>query len=325
MRRRTGFTLVELLVVITVIALLVALLLPAVQTAREAARRVTCVNHLKQISLAVLQYSEASGERLPPLWANHLDEHGERLRCQIADHGNSLGWRAVILPFLEEQGLFDRLNFKQAALHSTNLPVLQTILPVYQCPSTPGSPRTSTGSRSGIETAAYDYVTPRTSRLRPSAFDGVHAKWIDYSSNKEPADQLDERLRSRGLCPPQEHRNSARMKWITDGMSKTSMLSEQALRPLDDARGGYLRGAPLRMRSSGLSWANPTLQIGSWVSMNINNWEGRYSFHPNGVNNAMMDGSVRFLTDTAQPRRGRLGYWNIRVLDTRNAGDHFIE
>lgn len=220
--KHRAFTLVELLVVIAIIALLVALLLPTVQAARDAARQLHCKNNLKQIGLGVLQYTDANQDQLPPLWATHRDANGKWLRCNYRDSFNSFGWRSSILPFLEERSLFDRINFEKAAGQSENLPVLQAILPVYQCPSTPGSPRTTTRATNSVGTAAYDYTAPSHRGglgLRPTAFDVVSARWIDVDSDRDIWDQIDARLKDRGLCPFQEHTRSAKTRWITDGMS----------------------------------------------------------------------------------------------------------
>src|SRR5215216_110308 len=101
-RKHSAFTLVELLVVIAIIGLLVALLLPAVQAAREAARRTGCTNNLKQIALALLNYHDARGHF--PLGAYSAIEE---------DHPaeeDGLGWATQILPQLEEQSVYDKLK-----------------------------------------------------------------------------------------------------------------------------------------------------------------------------------------------------------------------
>ena len=94
--RRGGFTLVELLVVIAIIGVLIALLLPAVQQARESARRTQCVNNLKQVGLAVHNFHDTFGE-LPP----------SRIQYEY------LGWSAVLLPFMEQTNLYDQLDLKK--------------------------------------------------------------------------------------------------------------------------------------------------------------------------------------------------------------------
>ncbi len=101
MRSRHGFTLVELLVVIAIIAILVALLIPAVQNARSAARRTQCTNHQKQAVLGILQ-SANQDERLPAIRNSNLIYDAARAK-------NSISWRYAILPFLEEQSMYDAL------------------------------------------------------------------------------------------------------------------------------------------------------------------------------------------------------------------------
>ncbi|MCM2371234.1 DUF1559 domain-containing protein [Aporhodopirellula aestuarii] len=126
---RAAFTLVELLVVIAIIGILVGLLLPAVQAAREAARRMSCSNNLKQISLAIHNY-ESAYKKLPPSWTNS---------------GSGSGWsmQARILPFIEEGGLADGIDFSQGYSNSTlqddgiPVPVASFRVAAYQCPSDP--------------------------------------------------------------------------------------------------------------------------------------------------------------------------------------------
>ncbi len=139
-----GFTLVELLVVIAIIGILVALLLPAIQAAREAARRAQCQNHLKNLSLAVLNY-ESAKKKFPPGFVSQPSEV------------EAWGWAVFILPYLEEQGIYDRLKpstvflqpvdgtrkglrnladvFDAAKSNPAEIVPLQTPLPIFRCPS----------------------------------------------------------------------------------------------------------------------------------------------------------------------------------------------
>ena len=120
--RRTAFTLVELLVVIAIIGILVGLLLPAVQAAREAARRMSCSNNLKQIGLAMHNY-ESAIKKLPFGWNNH-----------------GTLWSAMILPYMEQTNLYNTLVFSESVNYGSatvNRAACEVVLPVYRCPSMP--------------------------------------------------------------------------------------------------------------------------------------------------------------------------------------------
>ena len=129
--RSAGFSLVELLVVITIIGILISLLLPAVQSAREAARRIQCMNNLKQMGLAIHNY-HATYQVFPRGGAGVASLTSAAIKAKW-----TLSWGAAILPGLEQIPLYDSINQKQSYLDSSNLIAGQTILPVFICPSSP--------------------------------------------------------------------------------------------------------------------------------------------------------------------------------------------
>ena len=124
---RKGFTLIELLVVIAIIAMLIGLLLPAVQKSRDAASRMNCQGNLKQIGLAALNYHDTA-KAFPPGYTSSFDSNGN-------DLGPGWGWNAYLLPFMEEQSLFNKINFSlpiEAPVHAT---VRSAYLKLLLCPS----------------------------------------------------------------------------------------------------------------------------------------------------------------------------------------------
>jgi prepilin-type N-terminal cleavage/methylation domain-containing protein/prepilin-type processing-associated H-X9-DG protein len=132
--RRLGFTLIELLVVIAIIAVLVALLLPAVQQAREAARRSQCKNNLKQIGLALHNYLEMA-QYFPP---SKIFSNGDT-QCQGWIKGNSLSWRVLLLPQLDQTPLYNTINFSEWIQCRTGTGSFNqartTTIPLLICPS----------------------------------------------------------------------------------------------------------------------------------------------------------------------------------------------
>ncbi|MBL9125042.1 MAG: DUF1559 domain-containing protein [Planctomycetaceae bacterium] len=126
-----AFTLVELLVVIAIIGILIAMLLPAVNSAREAARRAQCVNNLVQISLALEQY-ESGHESLPPGCVNPMGP------IQNLPQGNHLSWIAQTLPYIDQRNAFAMLDFAAGAYAKQNARVAQLQIPLLRCPSDAG-------------------------------------------------------------------------------------------------------------------------------------------------------------------------------------------
>jgi prepilin-type N-terminal cleavage/methylation domain-containing protein len=150
--RSFGFTLVELLVVIAIIGILVALLLPAVQAAREAARRTQCANQLRQIGLAILNFEDGN-RRFPA---------GSTSEGTPINGPYSSTWTVDILPFIEEQGVYDLWNPDAPFVHASNQRLRETFLDIYLCPSdieigTLGAPESGPGSGGSMLWAPGSY------------------------------------------------------------------------------------------------------------------------------------------------------------------------
>ncbi|MBL9125862.1 MAG: DUF1559 domain-containing protein, partial [Planctomycetaceae bacterium] len=163
MRKQRGFTLVELLVVIAIIGILIALLLPAVNAAREAARRSTCKNNMKQVGLALLNYESTFGS-LPPCSTGFFGNIASGLSTdasrgvyptangELGYHGHNYSWIALVLPQLEQDQVYRLINFKyltffhdpaadaNGAVWASLCRAGRTALPTMRCPSFKGTP-----------------------------------------------------------------------------------------------------------------------------------------------------------------------------------------
>lgn len=187
--RRIGFTLIELLVVIAIIAILVALLLPAVQQAREAARRTQCKNNLKQIALGMHNY-ESTNSVFPPSMA---------VNPRITTNA-SWSIHGRLLPFMEQTNLYNQIDLSRAW---GNFPVISNFrVPVYACPSDPKSDRARDTGTNGIF-------------LLPTCYGFNFGTWLVY----DPATNAG----GDGFCFPNSR---IRVADITDGTSNTLMVSE---------------------------------------------------------------------------------------------------
>ena len=135
---RKGFTLIELLVVIAIIGVLLGLLLPAVQKVREAAARMSCTNNLKQVGLALHSYHDTN-KSFPSGYVSAYDSNGN-------DTGPGWGWASLILPYMEQDNLYNAIQFTQNIEAPANSSVRVTPIKSYLCPSD-GAPPTFTAQR----------------------------------------------------------------------------------------------------------------------------------------------------------------------------------
>ena len=155
--RRAGFTLIELLVVIAIIAILIGLLVPAVQKVREAAARAQCQNNLKQIALALHNYHDAN-KRFP---------HGGVTNGDCCSTPSGPTWTIFLLPYLEQEALYQRYDFTVTNEHSNNLFVRTQFVPVYTCPADVHSnkvlqPESGPGGGLNYATGSYRAVSGRS-------------------------------------------------------------------------------------------------------------------------------------------------------------------
>lgn len=272
--RSSGFTLVELLVVIAIIGILVALLLPAVQAAREAARRMQCSNNLKQMGLAVHNYHDTY-KVFPPQMLNTSTSNTRRW-----------GWGAVILPFVELSTLHDQITpdggrtIPVATTLYNGALLLQQPVPLYVCPSDAGA---------------------NTNQFHPSVNNSNNAaNW--YAKSNYVCNQQVMRYRAGfgGAC--------FRFADITDGTTNTLLIAERRLSILRPNRyaGGLIWGTAQGTGDSANVFraAHPINTPGNFNDYDADaNDSRRYRFgvsslHPGGAQFAMSDGSVRFVSET---------------------------
>lgn len=154
-RRRAGFTLIELLVVIAIIAVLIGLLLPAVQAAREAARRSQCINNLKQIGLALHNYHD-SHNAFPPGYVSFWKKDGGDAGTAEDDYGPGWAWGSMILPQLEQSAVYNVINFSLTVGMTQNSTANLLRFNSYLCPS--DSPPPSVPVRDEANTMTVNHV-----------------------------------------------------------------------------------------------------------------------------------------------------------------------
>lgn len=321
--RRAAFTLVELLVVIAIIGILVGLLLPAVQAAREAARRMSCGNNMKQIGLASLNH-ESTYKRLPPsLFVDMGLPPGSPGQPGFPYPAIVHCWSIYLLPYMEQNSLYSLYDQRFPWFSSptivpgtpNNQAVLQNVIPGFVCPSSPGGAnRRINGSFSFGATFPFTNFAP-TDYATCSSINPGSITFFGYASGTTQNDlfsALGPEIKGVGSMPVlgEPNRKSNSIAFILDGTSNTILMCEDAGRPefylgrtLNTTR--YLRdgGWGHHENDYGLDGAIAGTEAspGNCV-INCHNNNETYSFHTGGATHGMADGSVQFLSASISPQ-----------------------
>ncbi len=307
--RRRGFTLIELLVVIAIIAILIALLLPAVQQAREAARRTQCKNNLKQIGLAFHNYHDAHG-LLPP---GYIARGVSTTDPASAETGPGFAWGTMLLPMLEQSALYEHFDLHENADDPHNADHGAEVLSAFLCPSDPVEPRFT------VDTGSAQFQIARSNYV------GVYG----YGSlTMAPG---------RPNPPGVLYRNSSvRFRDIRDGTSSTMLAGERSFEhrfvqgmPAVAADSCWYAAVPGVFRPAGMGGMPPegpaTLVLGHvgqqmpsggvmhHTPNHTNHIANFSSPHTGGIQFLMADGSVHFLSENVD-------YETFRLLGQRNDG-----
>jgi prepilin-type N-terminal cleavage/methylation domain-containing protein len=290
-RARRGFTLIELLVVIAIIAILIALLLPAVQQAREAARRSQCKNNLKQLGLALHNYHEQAGT-MPSGWIG-VDPATRRPDVEGL---NGFGWGTMILPSLDQAPLYNTFNFFVGINDPLNLTPRTANMTLYRCPSDTGPQRWTILDES-------DGTTP-LAELSLGNYVGSYGTGELHDCEGQPSPFV---CHGNGVFA---HNSKIRFADMTDGVSTTILVGE---RRTDVTQGWHSTwtgviagGEEAAVRILGVSDHTPNHPD--------NHFDDFSSHHVGGAHFLLGDGAVRFIGQNID-----LGVY--QHLATRAGGD----
>jgi len=305
-RRFRGFTLVELLVVIAIIGLLVGMLLPAVQAARESARRAQCTNNLKQFGLAFHNYHDTHNT-FPPSYV--ITPGGGGLGgppdAQTGDAGPGWAWGTLLLPYMEQGPLFESFDISHPCWHTCNAQPARTTLSLFLCPSASG--------KGGRTDEPFNVISESGRVLATFA----RSCYVANAGQEEPwgADVYGPLDSWEGIADGPLYRNSrTRASDVTDGLSNTVFVGEHHPVTSDKTWVGVVPGA----------WVcpKPGFALGEcdYAATLVNVHSGpcrhhhppmihppndrlgapcqMYAEHPGGCNVLLGDGSVRFVAET---------------------------
>ena len=283
-----GFTLIELLVVIAVISLLVALLLPAVQNAREAARRMQCRGHLKQIGLALHNYHGA--HRMFPI------NYGQG---EYNETNRGVSWLQMLLPYIDQRPLYGNIRFGEPANQAENLAVSQTVVPVFLCPSDSHgngvmpNRRNADGPR-----AVTNYKASLGSNWNWGRYGPVVSTSGRNANDPDGLEHCNGLICRNGAIDASSHGLfTTRLRDVRDGTSTTFAAGESV--PEWSWHTWWF--------SFNASTATCAIPLNSWYfpEDSLDDWWNNYGFlsrHPQGANFGMVDGSVRFVSENISIR-----------------------
>lgn len=291
---RRAFTLIELLVVIAIIGILVALLLPAVQAARESARRMSCENNLKQIGLAMHVYNDVN-RRLPPTVLG-VRTGGTQRR---PSHTAGLTGFVSILPFLEEQALFEQFDFNSDAFSPVNRQVAGQTPAGYRCPSMPLPVSASVDQVDAAGFSSYAFSTG-TSTYRNQKHNGAVVDAMNVFRVERMLAGLSE--------------SESWMSWvdvddiaIADGTTNTLLVGEYGIQFRDTSSLPFPFPNSSGLNAAQWALAYPYFSAGSTAGtfnarrislFDIPSYDSFRGPHVGGVEFLLTDGSVQFLTDS---------------------------
>jgi prepilin-type N-terminal cleavage/methylation domain-containing protein/prepilin-type processing-associated H-X9-DG protein len=314
---RRGLTIVELLVVIAIIGVLIALLLPAVQSARESARRITCQNNMRQIALALQSY-DGQHRCLPSLYNGKFLSRPRLASDEFFYHS----WRSAILRELEETPIFESLNFMVPATDPKNQISINYKIPVFICPAASNTHTTVpeifniVDPLVAIGTAARsDYEAVGGVRVAPLPPESADLSVVRFGAWGEPQNDA--------VTGQLIDYRKARFKDVSDGLSHTLLVGERGGRPDIYDRGRSEIPYPYEGENSApdchqAAWAISTyywwLVFRHEQTVNETNRTGIYGFHPGGANVTFGDGAVKFLGESISPSV-------LSAMATRAEGD----
>lgn len=294
-RRQSAFTLVELLVVIAIIGVLVALLLPAVQAARESARRAQCVNHLKQLALGFLNHHDAHGHLPTGGWGYQWMSYPGR----GFDKKQPGGWGYNVLPYIEEQAIHDRgAGRPEADIRAANVELHSSVVSIYYCPTR--RPAKAYPVKVAVWFVEKPLICDKVTMGCRNDYAANAGQYIQRGFRSGPMD-LDEGDSGRYDWGPEEektgiigNRSELRIADISDGTSKTYLIGEKHVDP-DHYQSGLSYGDDQSVYSADerdvvrFTYENPPLR-----DLPGGDFTWRFgSAHPATWNMALCDGSVQ--------------------------------